>query len=169
MKIHASNRFSCQRGMSLIECLVYISMWLAITGIASAVFYKAWDNSKHLRRNADNIVQALHAGELWRADVRSATGPMENAEAGDRATFRIPTTNGAVLYTFADGSLRRQAPGNAPEQVLLAHVKTSRMQSDARRHVTAWRWELELQPVQKKPRMLPLFTFESVSGSAITR
>jgi hypothetical protein len=169
MKIHALNRFSRQRGISLIECLVYISMWLAITGIASAVFYKAWDNSKHLRRNADGIVQALHAGELWRADVRSATGPLENAEAGDTATIRIPTAKGAVVYSFANGELRRQTAENTPPQILLAHVKASRMQLDARRHVTAWRWELELQPVQKKPKMLPLFTFESVSGSAISR
>jgi Tfp pilus assembly protein PilW len=169
MKIHASNQSSRKRGVSLVECLVYISMSLVVLGVASSVFYRAWDNSKHLRHNADDIVQALHAGELWRADIRSATGSLESTDADAAAKLRIPTANGVVVYTFADGALRRQAPGNTPEQVLLAHVKSSRMQSDARSKVTAWRWELELQPVQKKPRMLPLFTFESVSGSAITR
>ncbi len=169
MKIHASSRFPHQRGISLIECLVYISMWLVITGIAMAVFYKAWDNSKHLRHNADDVVQALHAGEQWRADVRSAISSLENAETGDTATFRIPTAKGAVVYSFTNGELRRQAAENTHPQVLLAHVKASRMLPDARRHVTAWRWELELQPVQKKPKMLPLFTFESVSSPATTR
>jgi hypothetical protein len=167
MKIHASNQVLRMRGISLVECLVYIGMFLAITGVAFSVFYKVWDNSKHLRRNADDIVQALHAGELWRADVRSATGPLESTEAAAR--LRIPTANGVVVYTFASGELHRQASGDAPEKVLLAHVKSSRMLSDARRHVTAWRWELELQPVQKNPKVLPLFTFESVSGSTISR
>lgn len=167
MKIQTSNQVSRLRGVSLVECLVYIGMFLVITGVAFSVFYRAWDHSKHLRRNADNIVQTLHAGELWRADVRSATGPLESANAEAAAKLRIPTANDAVVYTFANGEIRRQAHGNAPGQVLLAHVKSSRMQSDARSHVTAWRWELELQTTEKKPKMLPLFTFESVSGSAI--
>ena len=169
MKIHVSNQVSRKRAMSLVECLVYIGMSLVVLGVASSVFYKAWDNSKHLRRNADDIVQTLRAGELWRADIRAATGSLESTEAEAAAKLRIPTANGVVVYTFANGELRRQASGDAPEKVLLAHVKSSRMLSDARRHVTAWRWELELQPVQKKPKMLPLFTFESVTANAITR
>ena len=169
MKIHASNQVARLRGISMVECLVYIGMFLAITGVAFSVFYKVWDNSKHLRRNADDIVQALHAGELWRSDIRSATGPLESTEAEAAANLRIPTTNGPVVYTFASGELHRQGAGDASEKVLLAHVKSSRMLSDARRHVTAWRWELELQPVQKNPKVLPLFTFESVPGSTISR
>ena len=167
MKIHASNQASRKRGLSLVECLVYISMSLVVLGIASSVFYRCWDNSKHLRRNAGDVVQALHAGELWRADIRSATGPMESTHGEAAAQLRIPRTNGAVVYTFANGELHRQSADGVSDQVLLTRVKSSRMQPDARRQVTAWRWELELQPVQKKPQMLPLFTFESVSGTPV--
>lgn len=166
MKINASNSIARKRGISLVECLIYIGMSLVVLGVAFSVFYKAWDNSKRLRRNATEIVQALHAGELWRADVRAAAGPLVSTDAESAATLRIPTTNGTVVYTFADGEVRRQMAGNAPEQILLTHIKSSHMQSDPRHHVTAWRWELELQTTQKKPKMFPLFTFESVSASA---
>lgn len=169
MKINASNSVARKRGISLVECLIYIGMSLVILGVAFSVFYKAWDHSTHLRRNATEIVQALHAGELWRADVRAATGPLESTDAEAAATLRIPTANGSVVYTFADGELHRQMAGNAPGQVLLTHIKSSHMQSDPRRHVTAWRWELELQTTEKKPKLFPLFTFESVSAAAQNR
>jgi hypothetical protein len=43
------------------------------------------------------------------------------------------------------------------------------MQSDSRGKIAAWRWELELKTVKKTARYRPLFTFETVAGSANTR
>jgi hypothetical protein len=51
------------------------------------------------------------------------------------------------------------------DQVWLSNVKSSKMQSELRENVTAWRWELELKTVKKTARVRPLFTFEAVAGS----
>ncbi len=44
---------------------------------------------------------------------------------------------------------------------MLGLVKSSRIVSDPRRYVTAWRWELELKNREKR-RIQPLLTFEGV-------
>ena len=62
-----------QRGYLLIEALVYIAVIVALLGVAYAAMYRCIDRSIALRRNADDITSALHAGERWRADVRAAT------------------------------------------------------------------------------------------------
>jgi hypothetical protein len=82
------------------------------------------------------------------------------------AQLVIPTARGKVFYKLANGELRRRAGESAVEIILLPSVKTSAMAADAQPTVTAWRWELELQPVSKKDRtkMKPLFTFTAVAG-----
>lgn len=153
-----------QHGVSLIECLAYIALVTLVLGLASAVFFRCWDDSKHLRRNADDIVRALYAGEQWRADVRTANGPIQVTDLNDTENVVIPGRSGKIIYTCASGVLRRQTGAGAPMIVELEHVKSSRMSPEPRPPVTAWRWELELQPGQKQVRMLPLFTFETVAG-----
>ena len=132
-------------------------------------FFSRWDDSKALRRNADDIVRVLHAGDQWRADVRAATGPVQLTDADGAEQLRIPASAGEIVYTFSKGELRRQAGAAAANEVWLANVKSSQMQSDLRRNVAAWRWELELKTVRKTARWRPLFTFETVAGGAITR
>jgi hypothetical protein len=85
-------------------------------------------------------------------------------DQGDAEQVTIPVKAGQVVYSFAQGQLSRRVGADAPEDVLLDHVKSSRMSSEPRQQVTAWRWELELQPAQKNVRMTPLFTFETVAG-----
>lgn len=156
----ASSRFR-HAGFFLIECLMYLLVVVVVLGVATFAFARCWDDSKHLRRNAEDIVQALHAGEQWRADLRAATGPIKVSDQDGAETLVIPVRFGHVVYGCAQGVLRRQA-GTAPATILLANVKSSQMQPDQRPQVTAWRWELELKPTRKQVRMPPLFTFESV-------
>lgn len=155
-------------GFTLIECLIYISVLAVILGVGSMAFYRCWDDNKNITRNTEDMVQTLKAGELWRADVRQATGPIQVANTNTEETLRIPCSSGSLVYTFADGEVRRQA-GSGPWRVLITRVKSSQMQSDKRDDVTAWRWELELQSGRKHAKVRPLFIFEAVAGKILAQ
>jgi Tfp pilus assembly protein FimT len=164
MKLHLSNRSARRQGIYLIECILYIALLGVVLGVATIAFNRCWDDSKRLRHNADDIVHALKAGEQWRADLRTATGPIQVTDQNDAETVLVPVPAGAITYTYARDELRRQAGPAAPDILVLTGIKSSRMQADARPPVPAWRWELELQTGQKNVRVTPLFTFETVAG-----
>ena len=161
-----------QRGYLLIEALVYIAVLMTLLGVGYAAMYRCVDSSIALRRNADDIASALHAGERWRADVRAATSlvRVENTDAGE--LLHLEGARGAVVYRFATNAVFRSV--NAGTWVrLLDSVKSSSMTADRREYVTDWRWELELQPRAKgsvKPgRVRPLFTFLAVPERPATK
>lgn len=151
-----------ERGITLIECLVYISLLFVVLGFVYMAYYRSQDFSIGLRRNADDILRALHAGESWRQDVRSARGPIRMESTGRDEVLLIPQARGEVAYRFAAGELRRCAGENAPWVLVLSQVKSSHMQSDVRTRLTSWRWEIELGMTRKNARVRPLFTFQAV-------
>ena len=161
-----------QRGYLLIEALVYIAVVVTLLGAGYAAMYRCVDSSIALRRNADDITSALHAGERWRADVRAATSQVrvENTDAGQ--LLYLEGTRGAVVYRFTTNAVFRRVSAG-PWVRLLQSVKSSSMAADPREYVTAWRWELELQPRAKasvKPgRVRPLFTFLAVPERPATK
>ena len=154
-----------QGGYLLIEALVYIAVVVVLLGVAYSATYRCIDRSIALRRNADDITSALHAGERWRADVRAATKQvrLENTDAGQLLYLDGPRS--AVVYSFATNAISRRA-GTGPWVRLLTNAKASTMSADRREHITAWRWELEIQTrstASAKPsRIRPLFTFLAV-------
>jgi len=152
-------------GFTLLETLAYLAMLTVVLGVAIMSFHQSWDNSSHLRRNADDIVRALDTGDRWRADVRSATGQIELTDANGAEKLRIPTSTGEIVYVFSNGELRRQSASPPANTRLLANVQASQMQLDSRGRVSAWRWELELKSNPKRSQIRPLFTFESVGGT----
>jgi len=164
MKLTSPNPSARLRGMYLIECLVYIAVLALVLGVASTAFFRCWDDTKHLRRNADDIVRALHAGEQWRADLRAATRSVQVADQGGAETVVIPVAAGRITYVYAQGEVHRQPPGYSHAILVLDRVNASRMLAEPRREVTAWRCELELSAGRKNVRMPPLFTFETVAG-----
>jgi hypothetical protein len=148
-------------GMMLLECLVYIFVFAIVLGGATTVFYYCWDHSQALIYATDGITSALHTGERWRADVRAATGKIaiETTAAGE--VVRIPQGARTLSYRFESGEITRQTSMTDKPVLLLANVKTSQMEMDARGPVTAWRWELETVS-RRKETLLPLrFTFET--------
>jgi Tfp pilus assembly protein FimT len=169
MRIRRTLKTGGGGGFTLMECLVYIGLLAVVLGVATRIFFQSWDDSKALRRNADDIVRVLHTGDQWRADVRAATGPVQLTDANGTEQFRIPASAGEIVYTFSNGELRRKTSADAVIKVWLANVKSSQMQSDLRRGVAAWRWELELKTVKRTARWRPLFTFETVAGDTIIR
>jgi hypothetical protein len=149
----------------LIEALVYLGVFAVFISLGSVTLFKCIDNSMSLRYNAEDISSAMRIGELWRADVRAARGGPRLEEANGERTLSLPAARGEVAYRFSGRALFRRA-GEGPWVRVLANVKSSTMAAERRSNVTAWRWELELQPRTKgavKPsRMRPLFTFLAV-------
>jgi hypothetical protein len=148
-------------GILLIECLIYLAVFVILLGGATTVFYFCWDHSKALIYTTDDISSVLRAGERWRAGVRAATGKIsvETTEAGE--VVKIPAGKREILYRFDSGEISRQIASENFSQLLLPKVKKSQMKLDARGDVAAWRWELELTERRKEIHLPLRFTFEA--------
>lgn len=156
-------------GFMLIECLVYGFLTVALIGVAFMAFYRCVDSSLTLRRNADDIANALLAGEHWRDDIRAASGRIELARGADNETLILGSANQAVAYQFATNAVwRRTGEGNW--YCAITNVKSSTMFADSRAGVSGWRWELELSPRAKSAgRFRALFTFLAVPERSVAR
>jgi hypothetical protein len=156
------SRFTRHTAYSLIEMLAYMALFFIVAGIAYKALYATMDSSAALRRNATDISHALEAGERWRADVRSVTRPIRVETIAGEKILHLPQARAEISYRFSANAVSRRV-GSGPWSSFLADVKNSNFISDRRTNVTAWRWELELKPYQKKiTRTRPLFTFIAV-------
>lgn len=167
---HVSARPFRHEAYTLIEVLVYMSMLVVVMALGYTAMYRSMDASTGLRRNAGEITRALTVGERWREDVRRATQPLRVERVSERETLlHIPYKNSEVTYRFASGAVSRRF-GPLEWSVLLQPVRNSTFVSDTRQQVTAWKWELELQPARKSlTRLHPLFTFLAVPTNAQTK
>jgi hypothetical protein len=152
-------------GYLLIECLVYILVLFILLGVSYQALFRCISNSVALRRNAEDISKALHIGECWRADVRSATGNIRLEETNFVQVLYLPNPRGQIIYCFATNTISRSYNGR-PWSQLLTNVASSTMASDRRKTVTAWYWNLEFQTRRNNSRVSPLFTFMSVPDTA---
>lgn len=149
-------------GMMLVECLLYIGLFFVVLAVAFKIFYSCWDNAKAIRRNTDQIAATLKLGERWRQDMRNATSTPQTINSADGFILSIPQKTGEIEYRFDKDALWRRTGATGEWTQVLAGVKASRMGTDRRQTVTAWRWELELTSKRKGTHVLPLFTFEAV-------
>jgi len=154
------------RGWSLIECLVYIAALGVILAVAGAAAARVLDHVRHVRRVTGDIARALDAGERWRAEVRAATAPPRLVATGEVCALHLPGVGGEVVYFFDGSNVLRRAAPDAAWQPFLPRVKASTFVADPRSHVTAWRWEVELQPGRGPTRVPPRFSFSAVPGTA---
>jgi hypothetical protein len=149
----------------LIECLVYIGVLFLILGAGYLALDRCVDHSVVLRRNVDDIANALHAGERWRADVRAASGDIKIVNTNGAQMVSMMTARGTREYRFSGETVFRSLDHGTWTR-LLENVKGSIMEADQRQTVTAWRWEIELKPrvrgAMKPSHVLPLFTFTAV-------
>jgi hypothetical protein len=164
-----SGRASHHQGYLMAEALVYIAVVFVVLGVGYAALYRCIDNSMVMRRNANDITKAMHAGERWRADVRAAGARVYAEMVEGEPTLHLSGAQVAVDYAFRHGTVIRRA-GAGPWVIVLERVKASSMQADPRGSVRAWRWELELQPQTKAAiragRVRPLFSFITVPRAA---
>ncbi len=154
------------RGASLTECLVYVGVLFVVLAVAGAAYARVLDHTRNMRRVAADIARALHAGERWRADLRAAAAPPRLVTTGEVCALHLPGAGGEVVYFFDGSNVLRRAAAGAPWQTFLPRVKASAFMADARAHVTAWRWEVELQPGRGPARVPPRFSFSAVLGAA---
>jgi Tfp pilus assembly protein PilE len=147
-------------GLLLLELLVFMALMAVILGAAFAAYYRCADNSKRLQENAADILATMQAGERWRDDIRLARDTIIDSDG-----VKIIQPGDTVEYRFAEQSIWRHSDKTGRTICLLSKVKTSAMQPEARRQVSAWRWEVELQSRKAPPFLRPLFTFEAVPTS----
>lgn len=151
-----------RRGYMLTETLVYMALVFVILGLGYIAAYRYIDHSMVMHRGAEDISRALGAGERWRSDVRAANTEVRLEDTGAGQILYLVGRRGAVAYRFDSGAVSRRV-GAGPWSVILPNAKASSMEADRRQKVTAWRWELELQPRSKASvqasRIRPLFTF----------
>lgn len=149
-------------GFTLIECLAYLGLFALFIVLVITTFFRARDGSDALRRNADDVTRALHAGERWREDVRTASAPARLVTENGQTWLALPHGTNTTVYTHFQNTVWRQSHTNDPWLPVLTRVATSRMEPDARQHVAAWRWEVELQVKDEQKRTKPSFTFLAV-------
>ena len=159
-----------RRGFLLTEALVYIGLVFLLLGLGYLAMYRCIDNSVALRSNADDIIRAIHAGELWRSDIRHATRSVRWDNSGE-PLLAVESVSNRVDYRFGEGVLYRRTNAG-PWSRFLDRVESCSMELERRPTVSVWRWELELQSQARgsfKPgRVRPIFTFIAVPPSAPT-
>jgi hypothetical protein len=166
MKLRAGKPIDCgSSGILLVECMVYLGLLFLFLGLAYSVFYRGWERSLSLRRDAEQIARAMTTGERWREDVRTATGPLRPEESANEQILHIPHGAGEVVYRVAQGVIWRRADERSTWAEVLDRVKSSRMQVEPRQKITAWRWELALKTRDPRRRIQPLLTFEAVPAT----
>jgi hypothetical protein len=158
-------------GFTLIEALVFISLWLLVVGFAFTLFYRTWTTTKRFGRSTDDLVRALAAGERWREEIRGAVGaPRLAAESGFAGeALHIPTAAGDVVYAFTGSNVVRRVESGSVWVEWVTWVKGSEMIREDRRGVPCWRWELELRARGEEVTVPPLFSFEAVSEAEVAR
>jgi hypothetical protein len=149
-------------GVSLVECLVYVAVFGILLGGGTAAFYFCWDHTRATVFTTDKIECALRAGEVWRADVRAATGKISVSSSASGEMVSIPQGDKEICYLLAGGELRREIPSQNLSRLVFEKVTSSGMSTELRGGVTAWRWELELPSYSKAARLPLRFTFEAV-------
>jgi Tfp pilus assembly protein FimT len=155
-----------QQAITLIECMVYLAVLGVLLSVGGFTAAKAWDAQRALDRNAQDIQRALNIGERWRAEIRGATRPVEAIPTEDNTRVRIVTVTNVIEYQFASGTLQRRSGENACWLDVLPRVRASHMQRVTEDGVTAWRWELEMEPAHKRSKLRPRFTFTAVPSEA---
>lgn len=154
---------SNRQGFSLIECLVYIAVVMTILGIGLSLYLKLLSFHRDLERNASDIARSLKAGEVWRADIRSAVGPIESTRSDEETFLVIPTATGSIRYHFDQQTLWRQGELAHSETIFLHGVTECEFIQESRSRVTAWRCEIQLKTKMKTVRIQPKFSFLAVN------
>lgn len=144
-----------QRGISLVQCLVYIAGLLVIGNVATKCLFSVISGTNRNRAVAQDIVSAMNAGERWREDVRSAAGPVRL----NGNLLKIPQNEEMIVYEMSGDTLKRRFADGSRNEVVQTDVAASAFVKESRGTLTVWRWELELKPNGRSASMRPLFSF----------
>lgn len=163
MKLSTNRRHV--HGIFLIQGLVYMVILSIISYVAFNAFFSLKTGVKRVQLVADDIVTTMEIGEQWRADIRLASEAVTIKQTDHSHSLFIPLDNGKTIFWHfsQEKVVRTDAFGHATS--ILENVAETRFIPDKRKHVSAWRWELELKPNGPNARTRPLFTFMAVTGT----
>lgn len=164
MKLPPSTPGRARAGITLIECLAYISTLLVISGVAFNCLGRLWAVTGRLAGVTDDLRDSTRSGEQWRADVRAAHGPIRIEEGGLACV--IETTNGPVIWFHSAGSLWRRS-GDLDPSCWLRRVDTCQFTPDPRTHVAALQLNVQLRSRSRQSRQPAAFTFLAVPSAPI--
>jgi hypothetical protein len=136
---------------------------MTIVGIGLSLYLKLLSFHRDLERNATDITRSIQAGEVWRADIRSAVGPIESNQSNEGSFLIIPTVTGSIRYHFEQQTLWRQDELAKSKTIFLKKVAECEFIHEARSQVTAWRCEIRLETKMKSVRIQPKFSFRAVN------
>src|SRR5215204_4914756 len=109
-----------QGAYSLVEMLVYISVVVVLLGVGYAALYRCMDNCVALRRSADDIANAVRAGEQWRTDVRAAKAGIRLESNSTGQVLLLTTSERKIAYRFSDNTVFRRV-GNGGWSPMLSN------------------------------------------------
>ncbi len=164
MKPSPSAPSRAQAGITLIECLAYISTLLVISGVAFNSLGRLWAVTGRLAGVTDDLRDSTRSGEQWRADVRAARGPIRIEEGGLACV--IETTNGPVIWFHSAGALWRRA-GDLSPGCWLRRVESCQFIPSHRTHVAALQLDVQLMPRSRQSRQPSAFTFFAVPSTPV--
>jgi len=159
-----------RRAVVLVEALTYVGVLAVVIFVSSKAVGNGSRQASVMRFQSEDMSAALHAGERWRSDIRSAIAAprllTRDLRSGRKAQIlELMTVDGLVSYGYDGQRLLRRVGNGQPQELIRGQIETLRMIRDQRGRVTAWRWELELKRRNPRSQMRPLFTFLAVPAA----
>lgn len=153
-----------QSGFTLLHCLVYIALLGFLGNLSYQCYYRCLTSSKYLERNARDISRTLHAGEIWREDIRMAVASPRIHTLENQTVLVIPHKSITLWYWLEGTAIWKSRNEGVTKERFLELVQESDMQAEDRNGLTAWKWEVVLAQSQKVVRLPGIFTFYAVPG-----
>lgn len=160
MKVGKTSR---QRGISLVEMMVYIAVLAVIMGIGFSAVVRLWSVSRQMRVESDDLRAVLATGDRWREDIRGSGGRIVLKTEGDSHVLEVhPGTTNELQWAFFDGKVLRRTGTNAAWATQLTRIRSSSVRPEQRDDMPTWRWDLEFEPATARSRFHRTFSFVAV-------
>lgn len=150
-------------GTSIIEALIYVTLFVFLLGCATRYFNIVYYHHKAVAKVTGYTTSALDAAKHWRRDIANAKTDPRLIRGDQFDVIEIDQADGGkIIYRLNRSALERF---NGEEWVpIIRRVNSSIMIPDHREHVRAWRWELALETKSQYIADPLRFSFVAVPG-----
>jgi len=157
------NKDRLQSGISLIEAIVYVTLFVFLLGCATRYFNIVYYHHKAVAKATGYTSSALNAAKHWRRDIANAKTDPRLIRGDKFDVIEIDQAAGnQISYRLNRSTLERY---NGEEWVpIILRVNSSIMIPDQREYVRAWRWELSLETKSQYIGDPLRFSFVAVPG-----
>ena len=142
------NKYRLHSGVSLIEAIIYVSLFVFLLGCSTRYFNIVYYHYKAVAKVTGYTTSALDAAKHWRRDIANAKTDPRLIRSDQFDVIEIDqAVGGQISYRLNSSTLERH---NGEEWIpIIRRVVSSVMIPDQREHVRAWRWELALETKSK--------------------